>query len=117
MMEKSRLYILSGDRIEEPLESGHRLCRFSSLEVDTVAIDAQLSSTEPDAIDISRLFRTHKTKALRDVEHLLSEGRLHEAWKRAESHPHKKLFVIMADEALRRAEFSFAERCFVKYVL
>ena len=116
MMEKSRLYILSGDRIEEPLESGHRLCRFSSLEVDTVAIDAQLSSTEPDAIDISRLFRTHKTKTLRDVEHLLSEGRLHEAWKQAESHPHKKLFVIMADEALRRAEFSFAERCFVKYV-
>lgn len=112
-MEKNRLYVLRDFQPEEPVLSAGYLCDFTDLEVKAVLLDEILKDPE-EIKSISEMIVEYEAKSLRDTRDFLTTVSLKDAVDFVEKNPHKRLWKLIAEAALDKLNFIFAERAFVK---
>lgn len=112
IMEKSRLYILRGNKPEEPLTSSAYICEFRDLEVKSVHLDDIMQSPEAPLLDS---FITFEARSLRDARSLMSSNILCNAYQFVEDNPHPRIWRLLAESALQKLDFDLADKAFVRY--
>ncbi|CAH2104699.1 unnamed protein product [Euphydryas editha] len=109
--EKARLYVLRDEQPEEPLAGNGYLCRFKELEITTALLDNITDKCTPQ--HIVRV----EVKSLRDTRQLIEKVGLKEAENFIKDNPHPKLWLLLAEGALRAeggAALETAEAAFVR---
>nr|XP_026487691.1 WD repeat-containing protein 35 isoform X1 [Vanessa tameamea] len=110
--EKARLYVLRDSQPEEPLAVNGYLCRFKELEITTALLDNITDKCTPQ--HIVRV----EVKSLRDTRQLIEKVGLKEAENFIKDNPHPKLWLLLAEGALRQLEsataLETAETAFVR---
>ncbi|MCO5558432.1 hypothetical protein L7F22_012015 [Adiantum nelumboides] len=111
VMEKSRMYIIRGTELEEPVSCTAYLCSFHALKILAVKMDEIMQ--QPETPGKQHLF-FYETKSLRDAQQILEATQLHDAFLYIEEHSHPRLWITLAEHALQKLELTIAERAFVK---
>ncbi|CAH0725787.1 unnamed protein product, partial [Brenthis ino] len=110
--EKARLYVLRDAQPEEPLAMQGYLCRFKELEITTALLDNITDKCTPQHIV------TVEVKSLRDTRQLIDKVGLKEAEDFIKDNPHPKLWLLLAEAALRKfsspSALETAEAAFVR---
>ncbi|XP_039765070.1 WD repeat-containing protein 35 isoform X2 [Pararge aegeria] len=110
--EKARLYVLRDAEPEEPLPMQGYLCSFKDLEITTALLDTITEKCAPQ--HIVRV----EVKSLRDTRQLLEKVGLKEAESFIKDNPHPKLWLLLAEAALKSFEsesaLETAEAAFVR---
>ncbi|XP_045770469.1 WD repeat-containing protein 35 [Maniola jurtina] len=110
--EKARLYVLRDAEPEEPLPLQGYLCCFKDLEITTALLDSITDKCSPQ--HIVRV----EVKSLRDTRQLLEKVGLKEAESFIKDNPHPKLWLLLAEAALKSFEspsaVETAEAAFVR---
>ncbi|KAH7444663.1 hypothetical protein KP509_02G086900 [Ceratopteris richardii] len=111
VMEKSRMYIIRGTELEEPVSCTAYLCTFHALQILAIQLDEIMQ--QPEFPGKQHLF-FYETKSLRDTHQIIEAAQLHDAFLYIEEHSHPKLWIALAEAALQKLDLSIAERAFVK---
>merc|ERR1719395_92702 len=99
ILEKTRMYVVRGTDLEEPVLSSAYICQFNDLQIRSVLID-----------DVVRNSETPRKEAiLEKVPHLK------DALAYVEENQHPRLWRLVADAALDQLNFPVAEKAFVCY--
>ncbi|CAG9099335.1 unnamed protein product [Plutella xylostella] len=110
--EKARLYVLRGAEPEEPLPVQGYLCRFQDLEITMALLDNITDKCTPQ--HVARV----DVKSLRDTRQLLEQVGLREAEAFIKDNPHPRLWLLLAEAALKNFEaegaLETAEAAFVR---
>ncbi|KAL4706027.1 hypothetical protein ACJJTC_014249 [Scirpophaga incertulas] len=110
--EKARLYIFRDNEPEEPLTMQGYLCQFKELEITTALLDNITDKCTPQ--HIVRV----EVKSLRDTRQLIEKVGLKEAEIFIKDNPHPKLWLLLAEAALKKFEsenaLETAEAAFVR---
>ncbi len=85
MMEKTRMYIMRGLDLEEPVLSSGYLCGFKDLHIKAVLLDEVMKS--PEHAD-KEMVLDYETRSLRDARHILAKNGIEDAFSYIESNPH-----------------------------
>lgn len=116
LMEKTRMYIFRGNEPEEPISTAGYLCNFTDLQVRVVKLDeimqrvsnAQSEKITTGCIDVL------DTKSLRDSLNILKQVGIKDAIQYVESCPHRRLWRLIAEQALLKLDLSSALTSFLK---
>ncbi|CCI42195.1 unnamed protein product [Albugo candida] len=111
VMEKARMHIFGGSEPEEPVPSSGYLCSFTSLQVRAALLDDILANPEQPEKSMVMDF---ETRSLRDARDILENSGLQEACDYIQTHPHPRLWSLLAETALSHLDFSMAQRGFIK---
>eukprot|EP00516_Mucochytrium_quahogii_P007622 CAMPEP_0203752874 /NCGR_PEP_ID=MMETSP0098-20131031/6733_1 /ASSEMBLY_ACC=CAM_ASM_000208 /TAXON_ID=96639 /ORGANISM=" , Strain NY0313808BC1" /LENGTH=1294 /DNA_ID=CAMNT_0050643241 /DNA_START=364 /DNA_END=4245 /DNA_ORIENTATION=- len=111
VMEKTRLYVFRGLEPEEPVLSSGYLCKHSDLQIKAVMLDEIMQQPTTPENDTVVDF---PTKSLRDVREILKNVGVEEAFAYIETHPHPRLWKLIAEASLERLEFGVADKSFVQ---
>ncbi|CAK1549882.1 unnamed protein product [Leptosia nina] len=110
--EKARLYVMRDHDPEEPLSMNGYLCAFKDLEITTALLDSLNEKCTPQ--NIVRV----EVKSLRDTRQLIEKVGLKEAENFIKDNPHPKLWLLLAEAALKNFEsesaLETAEAAFVR---
>ncbi|XP_045510780.1 WD repeat-containing protein 35 isoform X2 [Colias croceus] len=110
--EKARLYVMRDLEPEEPLTMQGYLCAFKELEITTALLDNITDKCTPQ--HIVRV----EVKSLRDTRQLIEKVGLKEAENFIKDNPHPKLWLLLAEAALKNFEaesaLETAEAAFVR---
>ncbi|XP_045487537.1 WD repeat-containing protein 35 [Pieris rapae] len=110
--EKARLYVMRDLDPEEPLTMNGYLCAFKDLEITTALLDSLTDKCTPQ--HIVRV----EVKSLRDTRQLIEKVGLKEAENFIKDNPHPKLWLLLAEAALKNFEtesaLETAEAAFVR---
>jgi len=113
IMEKTRMYVMMGNEVEDPVISSAYLCEFKDLEIKTILLD-ELFKT-PDAPKPSEeLVITFETKSLKEIREMVSSIDIVDAFNHVEKNPYPRLYKIVAEAALLKLNFDIAQKAFVK---
>ncbi|KAK0405878.1 hypothetical protein QR680_018247 [Steinernema hermaphroditum] len=111
IMEKSRMIVIRGSELEEPVNNNGYFCSFKDLTVRTAVLDDILKEPEnPKKDHITDM----EIKSLRDAKALLSKMKIEEANAYIEKNSHPKLWSLLAEVALTRLDLATAEHAFVR---
>jgi WD repeat-containing protein 35 len=113
IMEKSRMFVLNDFQPEEPNISSAYLCQFKDLEVKAVLLDDLMLSAEPPSL-AQKLLLTFQTDLLRNTIVMINSKDIQEAFEDVKATPHKRLWRLVAETALRKMSFDVAQKAFVK---
>uniref|UniRef100_A0A1I8HZR4 WD_REPEATS_REGION domain-containing protein n=1 Tax=Macrostomum lignano TaxID=282301 RepID=A0A1I8HZR4_9PLAT len=111
-MEKTRMYVMKGLEVEEPVSSSAYLCQFKDLEIKGVLLDEILKDC-PSSPSQDYLLDM-EVKALRDMRDLTEKSGIEQSLKFVEEHPHPRLWRLLAECALERQNLQVAEQAYVK---
>ncbi|KAL0586168.1 hypothetical protein ABG067_004261 [Albugo candida] len=111
VMEKARMHLFGGSEPEEPVPSSGYLCSFTSLQVRAALLDDILANPEQPEKSMVMDF---ETRSLRDARDILENSGLQEACDYIQTHPHPRLWSLLAETALSHLDFSMAQRGFIK---
>jgi len=113
ILEKTRMYVVRGLELEEPVLSSAYICQFNDLQIRSVLVDDVVRNPDTPRKDAILDF---ETKSLRDTRDILNKVvNLKDALNYVEQNPHKRLWRLVADSALDHLDFATAEKAFVKY--
>ena len=113
VMEKNKLVVLRDFQPEEPVTTAGYLFDFTDLEVKAVLLDDILKDPE-EIKSISEMIVEYEARSLRDTRDFLTTVSLKDAIEFVEKNPHKRLWRLIAENALDKLNFAIAERAFVK---
>ncbi|XP_066155495.1 WD repeat-containing protein 35 [Euwallacea fornicatus] len=111
IMEKTRMYIFKGIYPEEPVACSGYICSFNDLEVETVLLDEVIDNPEKPSKDY--LIKL-EIKSLRDTRQLLEKVGINEAAQFVEDNRHPRLWILVAEAALKEMNLNTADACFVR---
>lgn len=113
IMEKTRMYVIMGNEVEDPVISSGYLCEFKDLEIKSVMLDELMKS--PDAPKpAEELILTFETKALKETREMVSNIDIKDAFNNVEKNPYPRLWKIVAEAALLKLDFDIAHKAFVR---
>lgn len=111
IMEKTKLYVFRTLDPEEPLNSSGYICEFSDLQIKTVLMDDVVIDPENLKAEMITLI---ETKSLRDTRSILSQVGLADAYQFVENNPHRRLWRLVGEAALRENDYAAAQKAFVR---
>ena len=111
VMEKTRMYVFRNMKPEEPILSSGYLCTFKNLQIKAVLLDEIMLYPTRPAKDTILDF---ETKSLRDAQELLNNVGLKDTYDFIESHPHKRLWRLLANASLEQLDLVLADKGFVR---
>lgn len=112
IMEKTKMVVIQHETPEEPVLSSAYLARFRDLEIRVVALDALFQHPDKPSRELVIDF---ESKLLREVRDLVAHEGLQRGYGDVESHPHPRLWKLIAHAALEDLDFPMAEKAFVRY--
>jgi WD repeat-containing protein 35 len=113
ILEKTRMYVVRGTDLEEPVLSSAYICQFNDLQIRSVLIDDVVRNSETPRKEAILDF---ETKSLRDTRDILEKvPHLKDALAYVEENQHPRLWRLVADAALDQLNFPVAEKAFVCY--
>lgn len=80
------------------------LCDFTDLEVKSVLLDEILKDPEEIKV-ITEMIVTYEARTLRDTKEFLTTVSLKDAIEFVEKNPHKRLWKLIAENALEKLNF------------
>ncbi len=113
LMEKNRMFVMRDFKQEEPILSSGYLCNFSNLEVKAALLDDILKAPE-DFKNIGDFIETYECRSLRDTRDHLTTVSLKDAYEFVDQNSHPRLWKLIAEAALEKLDFTYAEKAFVK---
>ncbi|XP_024530250.1 WD repeat-containing protein 35-like [Selaginella moellendorffii] len=111
IMERSRMYVLRGTELEEPVSCNAYFCSFHNLQVLAIRLDDVMQ--QPEQPTRAHIF-SYETKSLRDTHQILQAVEIQDAYSYVEEHGHPRLWTSLAEHALEHLDFSVAAKAFVK---
>ncbi|EFJ27981.1 hypothetical protein SELMODRAFT_449576, partial [Selaginella moellendorffii] len=111
IMERSRMYVLRGTELEEPVSCNAYFCSFHNLQVLAIRLDDVMQ--QPEQPTRAHIF-SYETKSLRDTHQILQAVEIKDAYSYVEEHGHPRLWTSLAEHALEHLDFSVAAKAFVK---
>ena len=116
IMEKTKLQVIRGELLEDPVTSSGYLARFKDLEIRSVMLDEMMKQpieqqTQPPSRELVIDF---ETKSFRDIREKVTLEGLQAGYQLADQTPHKRLFRFIAETALEQLELTMAEKSFVR---
>ena len=114
VMEKTRMYVMMGNEVEDPVVSSGYLCDFKDLEIKAVLLDEVMKFPDSPG-SAEELILYFETKSLRDTREMVQKVDIKDAYSAVEQLPFKKLWSIIAEAALKKLDFEVAHKAFVKY--
>jgi len=114
-MEKTKLQVIRGELLEDPITSSGYIARFKDLEIRAVMLDEIMKQpieqqTQPPSRELVIDF---ETKSFRDVREKVTLEGLQAGYQLADLTPHRRLFRFIAETALEQLELTMAEKSFV----
>merc|ERR1719440_381845 len=113
ILEKTRMYVVRGTDLEEPVLSSAYICQFNDLQIRSVLIDDVVRNSETPRKEAILDFETMSLRDTRDI--LEKVPHLKDALAYVEENQHPRLWRLVADAALDQLNFPVAEKAFVCY--
>lgn len=113
ILEKSRMFVLNDFTPEDPVISSAYLCQFRDLEIKSLLLDDIMNSADPPS-KAQKLLITFQTDLLRNTIEMIKTKDILEAFEDVKATPHKRLWRLVAEAALRKLNFDIAQKAFVK---
>nr|XP_032529999.1 WD repeat-containing protein 35 [Danaus plexippus plexippus] len=110
LAEKNRIYVLRDGQPEEPLTANGYLCDFKDLEITCALLDSITDKCTPQ--HVVRM----EVKSLRDTRQLIEKVGLKEAEDFIKDNPHPKLWLLLAEAALKKLDTSSLETAEAAFV-
>merc|ERR1711871_379268 len=110
-MEKTKLFIVNDETVEDGVAASGYLSRFQDFEVKTVALDELL--TLPDEPKREHLV-TFEMKTLRGLREHISMGGLSAGQNFAQKHSHPRVWRLLAESALEELDFNTVEKAYIR---
>ncbi len=112
IMEKTKMVILHGENMEEPIVSSAFIAQYKDLEVKAVFLDDILAKVEesPTADSIN----CFESKSLREMRERISAEGINAGYAVASASPHPRLWRLLAQSALEELDLNMAERALVR---
>eukprot|EP01105_Mastigella_eilhardi_P009634 TRINITY_DN2268_c0_g1_i1.p1 TRINITY_DN2268_c0_g1~~TRINITY_DN2268_c0_g1_i1.p1 ORF type:complete len:779 (-),score=235.82 TRINITY_DN2268_c0_g1_i1:3400-5388(-) len=113
VMEKTRMYIFRNTDPEDSVMNSGYVARFKNLKVKSAFLDEIMRT--PDKPDKEMVF-SYETIILRETMGIVEnkEMTLDDAVSFVNTHPHPRLWKMLAEAALNRLDFQYAEKGFVR---
>lgn len=111
VMEKSRMFIFRDYEAEDPVQSSAYICKYKSLKVRALQFDEIMQDPERPRKEHMVDF---ESRELREAQQVLQTASVKEAFGYVESHPHPKLWSLLAEHALAVLDFDHAEMAVVR---
>lgn len=116
IMEKTKLQVIRGELLEDPITSSGYIARFKDLEIRAVMLDEMMKQPieQQNQPPSKELVIDFETKAFRDVREKVTLEGLQAGYQLADQTPHRRLFRFVAETALEQLDLTMAEKSFVR---
>jgi len=111
IMEKTRMYIYHGNKVEDPVTNNGYLLTLKDLEATSILFSELVFENDEPKLSV---LQKHPTKALKDTTNILKTLSTEKILKFVVDHDHPRLWRLSADHALTQRMFSIAENAYVK---
>ena len=113
IMEKTRMFVIQGNELEDPVISSGYLCEFKDLEIKAILLDEIFKNTEAHLV-ADEIIMKFETKSLRVTREFISNIDIKDAYAHVEKNPFPRLWKIVAEAALNKLDLDIAQKAYIK---
>eukprot|EP00761_Pharyngomonas_kirbyi_P009989 gb/GECH01010007.1/.p1 GENE.gb/GECH01010007.1/~~gb/GECH01010007.1/.p1 ORF type:complete len:877 (+),score=173.67 gb/GECH01010007.1/:1-2631(+) len=110
LIEKTRMYVVRGSAMEEPVVSCAYICEFDQLKIKAAQLDAIFEDPESPSAELVMDF---ETRSLRDTRRFLESTSIESAYQFIKEKPHPRLWKLLAAKALETLKLEYAELAYL----